>query len=88
MSSRYITFDSHKYPDLNEMFKDVSAMMQTLIRNDYEVLFRYDDCNIYILEYCDSCHNYLGGDRFETVTEDEYEMLQDYRYQHSDDPDK
>ena len=88
MSSRYITFDSHKYPDLNEMFKDVSAVMQTLIRNDYEVLFRYDDCNIYVLEYCDSRDSRLGGEYFVTVNDEEYEMLQDYRYHKTDDPDE
>ena len=88
MGKRTIAFDKDKYPSVEEMFDDISVMTQILIKNEYEVLLRYEDCGIYVLEYCDSRDSRLGGDRFTTVTEDEYEVLQDYRYQHSDDPDE
>lgn len=47
----YIAFDIKKYNGFNEMMYDVRNAMCVLINNDYEVVFRYEDAGIYILEY-------------------------------------
>ena len=88
MDSRTISFDQSKYHSLDEMYKDVSDLTRILVTNDYEVLFRYEDCGIYVLEYCYSRDARLGTDCFETLTDDEQAMLQEYRFNKTDDPDE
>lgn len=83
--SSVISFDSNKYPSLGQMFKEVNIMTQILIKNDYEVLFRYEDCGIYCLEYCYSRSEGLGTPSFEVCTPEEIELL--CRYRQPDDED-
>lgn len=47
----YIAFDVKKYNDFDDMMYDVIDVMSALINNGYEVVFRYEDVGIYILEY-------------------------------------
>jgi hypothetical protein len=47
----YIAFDVKKYNDFDDMMYDVRNVMCVLVKNDYEVVFRYEDAGIYILEY-------------------------------------
>lgn len=84
--SSHISFDSDKYSTLDEMYKEVSILTQILIKNDYEVLFRYEDCGIYVLEYCHSRFAELGTPSFEVCTLEELELLSEYRYNQNHDP--
>lgn len=47
----HIAFDVKKYNDFDYMMYDVRDAMRLLVKNDYEVVFRYEDAGIYILEY-------------------------------------
>ena len=66
----YMSFDIRNYKNEQAMMADISTVMATLVRNDYECLFYYDDCGIYVLQYAN--HNReLGTPYFEYMTEDE-----------------
>jgi hypothetical protein len=65
-----IGFDLDNYKNISEMMEDVSEIMRLLVKNGYECLFRYDDINVYVLEYCYADRTY-GADRFMKVSAEE-----------------
>ena len=73
---KYIAFDLRKYESEEAMWKDISTMTKILIKQDYEVLIKYEDCDVYILEYAynDSITGY-GADRYKLVTQEEEEKI-------------
>lgn len=81
INQRHITFDREKYDSEADFWADITTMIKVLTNNDYEVLFRLDDCSIYVLEFAyDSNHvPEFGEDRFMLVTEEEEEAIIDAR---------
>lgn len=73
-----ISFDLDNYKNISEMMEDVSEIMRLLVKNGYECLFRYEEVNVYILEYCYADHTY-GADRFMKVSAEEEETIWDMR---------
>lgn len=74
-----ITFELKNYESEQMMMLEVGSVMSALVRNDYECLFRYEDCGIYILEFLDGDKS-LGADRFIVVSADEEEMIINSRF--------
>jgi hypothetical protein len=74
-----ISFNLGNYKNISEMMDDVSELMRLLVKNGYECLFRYEEVNVYILEYCYADHTY-GADRFMRVSAEEEETICDMRY--------
>lgn len=72
-----IAFDRSKYKSDEEFKLAIATLLLQLTKNEYEVLFRYEDCGIYIVDYCyDSYIPGLGADRYMLVTsEEESELL-------------
>lgn len=81
IDKRCIVLDKEKYNSEADFWADITTILKVLTSNDYEVLFRLDDCDIYILEFAyDSNHvPEYGDDRFMLVTEEEEEMILDAR---------
>ena len=76
---RYIAFNITDYDDNDVMLmSDIGDMMRILIKNGYECLVRYDDCDIYLLEFRDSNHR-NGADRFMSVSAEEEETIWNMR---------
>ena len=46
-----IELNSVKYKTRDEFFKDVSKLLDILTKVGYECVFRYDDADVYVLEY-------------------------------------
>ena len=67
---RYMTFDIKNYDSELTMMVEVGNVLAALARNDYECLFYYDDCGIYVLQFADKDRS-LGSPRFAYITEDD-----------------
>lgn len=67
----YIAFDAREYDDLDDMWYDVRSVIAVLVKNNYEVLIRYEDAGIYILEYS-STHQDLGTPVAYWLSPDDY----------------
>ena len=48
---KYIAFNKSNYNSEEEMFQDISFILKVLTKNNYQCAFRYEDANIYILEF-------------------------------------
>lgn len=67
---RYMTFDIKNYDSELTMMVEVGNVLAALARNDYECLFYYEDCGIYVLKFADKDRS-LGSPRFAYITEDD-----------------
>lgn len=74
-----LVFDLNNYANEGEMWKDITAVMATLSHNNYECVFRYEDCGNYWLRWAPADGKY-GGPRIEFLNEKEAAMLHNYRY--------
>lgn len=79
MEYRHMALNISDYNNDTEFWKDVSDIMRILTKQNYDVLFRYEDCGIYIIEYAISPSMEYSDERFELITQDEYEKLINYR---------
>ena len=79
MNKRQISFDSEKYENEELMWADIVNVSRILIRQNYEVLIRYEDCGVYILEYAYDPNELPGCDMFMCVTPDEADMIETHR---------
>lgn len=82
-----IYWDKEKDITKEEMFKDISVLTEILTKYGYEVKIKYEDCNVYVLEYCYE-HSYsddFGCERFIYVTLDEEEKILNDRCQEEED---
>ena len=70
----YVAFDLNNYENEMEMMVDIVNVMTALVHNGYEVLFRYEDCGIYVVEFLPSDYS-LGENRFMVVTPEEEEEI-------------
>ena len=50
-ASNQISFDLNNYDSKEEMFSDISSLLDILTKNNYECSFNYEDCGIYILQF-------------------------------------
>lgn len=73
-----IAFELKNYESEQMMMLEVGSVMSALVRNNYECLFRYEDCGIFVLEFL-SGDKSLGADRFMVVSAEEEEMVYDSR---------
>ena len=87
VENNYIVLDRKKYDREEEFWIDVSKFMDLLTKNDYDVLFRYEDCDIYVLEIATDprMEPELGEDRFIKVTAEEEEQIELSRRQAEED---
>lgn len=76
---RYICFAGETYESEKEKWEDIMKTTTILIKNDYEVLISKEDFGNVIIRYEYSPYMDLGGERFVTVTEEEYEELLELR---------
>lgn len=67
---RHMSFDIKNYDSELTMMVEVGNVLAALVRNDYECLFRYEDCGIYVLEFADKDRS-LGSPYFAYITEDD-----------------
>lgn len=74
-----IVLDSNEIKP-KEFWKDVSELIRILSKYNYDVLVRYDDCGVYIIEYCVNPKMEFGNERFEKISEEEYEKLINNRF--------
>ena len=79
MNKRQISFDSEKYKNDDLMWDDIFSVSKVLIKQDYQVLIRYEDCGVYILEYAYEPNKLPGCDMFMCVTPDEADMIDMHR---------
>lgn len=67
-----IAFDKSKYDTEEEFGIAFSRQIELLTEQDYIVLVRYEEEDIYVINYCyDNIHNDYGADRFMLVSSDE-----------------
>ena len=79
MNKRQISFDKEKYKNEELMWADIVDVSRILIKQDYEVLIRYEDCGVYILEYAYDPDKVPGCDMFMVVTYEEADMIENLR---------
>lgn len=72
----YIAFDSENYEDIDDMWYEIKDTEKMLLKNEYEVLLRYDDVGIYILEF-DHDNPELGGAMAHWLTPEQFEATLD-----------
>lgn len=48
---KYITLKIDDYDSKDDMFKDVSSLLNILTKNGYQCAFRYEDVGVYVLEF-------------------------------------
>lgn len=71
-----IAFDRSKYRSDEEFELAIATLLLQLTKNDYEVLFKYEDCGIYVVDYCYNPYMpELVADRYMLVTSEEEEDL-------------
>lgn len=75
MEYKHMVLNINDYADDSEFWKDVSDIMRVLTKQNYDVLFRYEDCGIYIVQYAVNPSMEYGDERFELISQSEYEKL-------------
>ena len=59
-----------------EFWCAVAQLIRILTEQDYQVLFRYEDCGVYVIDIAHDQHKeYWGSDRFMKVTAEEEEDI-------------
>ena len=71
----YIAFDAKEYEDINDMWYDVKDVIAALVKNNYEILIRYEDAGIYILEFEKNDTSYGSPMAFWLTPDDYYDYL-------------
>lgn len=79
MEYKHMVLNINDYADDSEFWKDVSDIMRVLTKQNYDVLFRYEDCGIYIVQYAVNPSMEYGDERFELISQSEYEKLINHR---------
>ena len=80
-----ITLCMDKYKTEGDFWVTVSQLIHILTEQDYQVLFRYDDCGVYVIEIAHDQHKYdFGSDRFMKVTAEEEEDILWNREKHDE----
>lgn len=69
-----IAFDSDKYKTEEAFWKDIVSVIQVLLRQEYIVVFKEEDCGVYIIEFDYSDEAY-GTPLPYWMTPDKYERL-------------
>jgi hypothetical protein len=77
MNENKIVMCKDKYSEPSDFWVDVIELMDILTKQDYEVLFRYGDCEIYTVEftYDPSVVPEFEDERFLKVTQDEEDKI-------------
>lgn len=77
LTPEHLAIKKDKYRNEKDFFEAVGRLLDILTTNDYEVLFRHEDCGVYPVEFAyDPYHTPdYGADRFVRVTEDEEEQV-------------
>ena len=71
-----IAFSMDSYKTKEEFQKAVADQLRLLTDQDYYVLFRMDDCEVYVIEYEHNPHiNDWGCNRFTYVTSEEQDEV-------------
>lgn len=72
-----IVFSDEGYSDTDEMWEDISKTLQILFRQGYKCEIYDDDVNIIVInyEYSDG----MGGPYLMWLTDDEVELVQNFR---------
>ena len=80
-----IAFSMDSYKTKDEFWKAVADQLRLLTDQDYYVLFRMDDCGVYVIEYEHDPHiEEWGCNRFMYVTsEEEDEVISNRVYSES-----
>jgi len=69
-----VSFDASKYKTEEELWKDMTALIQILLRQEYIVVFQEEDCGVYIIEF-DYADESYGTPFPYWMTPDKYERL-------------
>lgn len=85
MEYKHMVLEINDYSKEEDFWNDVSNLIRILTKQNYDVLFRYEDCGVYIIEYAVNRSMEYGDERFELITQNEYEMLINYRDNHNED---
>ena len=73
MDVNRITFNPEKYKNEVEMWKDITSLMQTLLKNEYVMVTREEDFGIIEIEYgYDQNRDCYGGANPYWISQDEY----------------
>lgn len=77
-----IVFSDEGYSDTDEMWEDISKTLQILFRQGYKCEIYDDDVNIIVInyEYSDG----MGGPYLMWLTDDEAELVQNFRDKEED----
>ena len=77
VENNYIVLDRKKHDSDEDFLLDVGKFMDLLTKNYYTVLFRYEDCGIYVMEIATDprFEPDTGEDRFMRVTVEEEEKI-------------
>lgn len=76
METNSFAIDKSIYKDEGEFWRDVSNLIRIFTKQEYEVLFRYEDCDVFIIEAAYDPHkNDYGADRFMLVSAEEAEKI-------------
>jgi len=75
-----MVFDRDRYNSKIDMYEDISAFLSALMQNDYIVRVRQEE-SLVIVEYThNNAIEYFGGTELMFLTEDEAQMIEDYRH--------
>lgn len=78
MDYKEMIFDRSEYENEAEMYQDVIKVIAALVKNNYEIAFRYGDCGYFSLRWT-SANPYLGECSIEFLTPKEKELVYDWR---------
>lgn len=66
----------YKYKTDGEFWCEVAQLICILTKQEYQVLFRYEDCGVYVIDIAYDPHKEdFGDDRFMKVTAEEEEDI-------------
>lgn len=68
------------YKSDEEFWSEIVKQLKILVDNNYEILFGYEDCGVYTIDFThDPQHEDLGEERFICVTPEEEEAIMGLR---------
>ena len=72
-----MVFIEDNYSNKQELMADIIKTVESLMKNKYMCLVRFEDAGIYVVDYCyDPLHTDFGSDRFVYMTAEEHDDLE------------
>ena len=76
-----IVINKNNYDDTEKFWHHVSKMLDILTYLGYECVFKYEDCDIYVIEFDFNPNSGLADEYLMWLKEEEMEFIEDLRFE-------